>query len=75
MDNQSAIALACGPAVHHQRTKHIDTKYHYQRQLLLAGVVRLQHQDTTVQVADILTKDLGRILHRWSAAVTDLLVC
>ena len=24
----------------------------------------MQHQDTTVQVADILTKDLGRILHR-----------
>ena len=64
VDNQSAIALACGPAAHHQRTKHIDTKYHFQRQLLLAGVVRLQHQDTTVQVADILTKDLGRILHR-----------
>ena len=32
IDNQSAIALACGPAAHHQRTKHIDIKYHLQRQ-------------------------------------------
>jgi hypothetical protein len=31
---------------------------------VVAGIVRLQHQDTTVQVADILTKDLGQILHR-----------
>ena len=51
VDNQSAIALACGPAAHHQRTKHIGTKYHYQRQLLLDGVVRLQHQATEVMVA------------------------
>jgi hypothetical protein len=29
VDNQSAIALACGPAANHQRIKHIDTKYHY----------------------------------------------
>ena len=64
LDNQSAIALACGPSAHHNRTKHIDMKYHFQRQLLLQGVVRYQHQDTTVQVSDILTKDLGRKLHK-----------
>ena len=28
LDNQSAIALACGPSSHHQRTKHVATKYH-----------------------------------------------
>ena len=27
MDTQSAIALACGPAAHHQSTQHIATKY------------------------------------------------
>jgi hypothetical protein len=36
-----------------------DEKYHYQRQLLLQGVVGFQHQATEVQIADILTKDLG----------------
>ena len=40
------------------------TKYHYQRQLLLQGVVRFQHQATEVQIADILTKDLGSKAHR-----------
>jgi hypothetical protein len=64
LDNQSAIALACGPSPHHQRTKHVATKYHYQRQLLLQGTVRFQHQATQVKIADILTKDLGSKAHR-----------
>ena len=64
IDNQSAIALACGPANHYQRTKHIATKYHLQRQLILEGVVRYQHQATQVQIADIMTKDLGKTLHK-----------
>jgi hypothetical protein len=42
IDNQPAISLACGPAAHHQRTKHIASKYHFQRKLLLDGVVRYQ---------------------------------
>jgi hypothetical protein len=40
------------------------TKYHYQRQLLLQGIVRFQHKATQVQIADILTKDLGSKAHR-----------
>ena len=64
MDNQSAIALACGPAAHHQRTEHIATKYHLQRQLLLEGIVRYQHQATGVHTSDIFTKDLGKKLHK-----------
>jgi len=64
VDNHSAIALACGPAVHYQRTKHIATKYHFQRQLMLEGKIRLQHQATHVQFSDILTKSLGKTLHR-----------
>ena len=58
IDNQSAISLACGPAAHHQRTKHIASKYHFQRKLLLDGVVRYQHQASEYLVADLLTKDL-----------------
>ena len=47
-----------------QPHSHNDAKYHFQRRLLLAGVVRFQHQSTEVQIADILTKDLGSKLHR-----------
>ena len=32
--------------------------------LMLDGVIRLQHQSTSVQIADILTKDLDRVLHK-----------
>ena len=63
-DNMSAIALVSGPAAHYQRTKHIDIKYHFQRSLVLAGVVRFQHQATQVQISDILTKNLGKKLHK-----------
>lgn len=53
VDNQSAIALACGPGSHYQRTKHTAAKKHFQRQLFLEGVVvRYQHQATHVQIAD-----------------------
>ena len=64
MDSQSAIAVACGPAAHHQRTKHIATKYHLQRHMLLEGIVRFQHQATEVHTSDIFTKDLGKKLHK-----------
>ena len=64
VDNMSAIAIACGPEVNFQRTKHIDMKYHYQRQLVLEGVVRIQHQATGQQFSDILTKNLGKKLHK-----------
>jgi len=64
-DDETPVDIArkfkCTPA---QLVEHIDMKYHFQRQLLLQGVVRYQHQDTTVQVSDILTKDLGRKLHK-----------
>ena len=35
-----------------------------QRKLLLDGVVRYQHQASEYLVADLLTKDLGKILHK-----------
>ena len=31
---------------------------------MLEGIIRLQHQATTVQFSDILTKSLGKKLHR-----------
>ena len=63
-DNQSAIALAAS-SVCHRRSKHIALRYHYIRQLILDGVVTVQYHPTAYQPADLLTKNLGRILfHR-----------
>eukprot|EP00253_Pinus_taeda_P030134 PITA_30134 len=57
-DNSSAIALSKN-SVFHKRTKHIDTRFHYIRELVSNGEIVLQHWRTQEQVADILTKPLG----------------
>jgi dihydroorotase len=59
MDNQSAIQLTRNP-VFHDRTKHIDTRFHYIRECVENGKVVVEHIGTTDQLADILTKSLGR---------------
>jgi hypothetical protein len=60
VDNMSAIALCKNP-VFHDRSKHIDTKYHYIRENVESGKIELEHVSTTDQLADLLTKPLGRI--------------
>eukprot|EP00253_Pinus_taeda_P025045 PITA_25045 len=53
-DNSSAIALSKNS----KRTKHIDTRFHYIRELVNNGEIVLEHCRTHEQVADILTKPL-----------------
>jgi len=59
MDNKSAIALSKNP-VHHDRSKHIDTKFHFIRECVEEGKVEVEHVGTADQLADIFTKALGR---------------
>jgi hypothetical protein len=56
-DNKSCIKLTKNP-VFHDRSKHIDMRYHYIRDLVQRKNVKLQYIDTSEQVADILTKPL-----------------
>lgn len=56
-DNQSAIAIAKNP-VHHQRTKHIDIKYHFIREKVNLGLFKLYYLPSKEMLADILTKPL-----------------
>jgi hypothetical protein len=58
IDNQSAIQLSRNP-VFHSLSKHIDTKYHFIRQCIKEGRVRVEHVDTNQQLADIFMKSLG----------------
>ena len=60
IDNQSAIALSKNP-VYHERSKHIDTRFHYIRECVETGAVEVRHVCTKDQLADILTKTLGRM--------------
>jgi hypothetical protein len=54
-DNQSCIKLTKN-SVFHDRSKHIDMKYHYIRDLVQRKTVKLQYIATSEQVVDILTK-------------------
>jgi hypothetical protein len=52
--------LAKNP-VHHDRSKHIDVKYHSIREHIEKGRVEVAYVRTHDQLADILTKALGRV--------------
>jgi hypothetical protein len=60
VDNQSAIALGKNP-VHHDLSKHIDTRFHYIRECIEGSRIVLGHISTEKQLADILTKALERV--------------
>ena len=61
-DNQSCIKLSENP-VFHDRSKHIEIRYHFIRDWVQRGVVRLAYVSTDDQVADILTKSLPKGKH------------
>ena len=58
-DNSSTIALSKN-SVFHKRTKHIDTRFHYIKELVSNEEIVLQHCRTQEQVVDILTKPLAQ---------------
>ncbi|RVW83084.1 Retrovirus-related Pol polyprotein from transposon TNT 1-94 [Vitis vinifera] len=58
-DNKAAIAMTKNPA-YHGRTKHVDIRVHFIRDLVVEGKVVLQYCNTNEQVADVLTKALSR---------------
>lgn len=58
-DNSSAIALSKN-YVFHKRKNHIDTKFHFIRELVNNGEIVLQHCRTEDQLTDTLTKPLGK---------------
>ena len=58
VDNQSATKLIMNP-VTHDRTKHIDVKYHYVRDAQENGIINVKYCPTGNQTADILTKPLS----------------
>jgi len=61
-DNQGAIALA-KTTTFHNRSKHIQVRYHFIREKVEAKEVTLEYCPTNQMVADVLTKPLAKILH------------
>ena len=59
-DNQSCIKVSENP-VFHDKSKHIEIKYQYIRDMVEKGAVKLQCIATNEQIADVLTKPLSRV--------------
>ena len=58
-DNQRTIAIAKNP-VSHNRTKHIDIKFHYVCEAIKDGIIELEYCPTKQMAPGILTKPLTR---------------
>ncbi|PNX85850.1 hypothetical protein L195_g041924 [Trifolium pratense] len=56
-DNSSAIKLSKNPVLH-GRSKHIDVRFHFLRDLTKDGTLELAHSNSHDQIADIMTKPL-----------------
>ena len=57
-DNQGAIAMAENP-ISGGRTKHIDVRYHFIRELVKHKVFAINYTESRNQHDDILTKVIG----------------
>ena len=61
-DNQGAGMLSKNP-VYHNRTKHVDIRYHFVRDAVLNGEVVVKYMRTEEMPADVLTKGLSPLKH------------
>ncbi|GJZ85108.1 hypothetical protein Tco_0650447 [Tanacetum coccineum] len=58
-DSKSAIAISCNP-VQHSRTKHINICYHFIKEDVEKGTIKLYFVGTEYQLADLFTKALPK---------------
>lgn len=61
-DNQGAIQIASNNG-YSPRTKHIDIRFHYIREMIEKDLINLKYIRTDENIADIFTKALGRNKH------------
>ncbi|XP_075515565.1 uncharacterized protein LOC142550212 [Primulina tabacum] len=71
-DNSSAIDISKNP-VQYSRTKHIDIRHHFIRDLVDKGTIRMEFVRTENQLADIFTKPLD--FERFSNLRKSLSLC
>ena len=60
VDNQGAIALGKNP-VHHERSKHIDIRYHFTRECVANRTIKLTYVRSDDNTADLFTKAASRV--------------
>ena len=59
-DNQSCVNLSKN-LIFHDKSKHIEIKYHYIMDMVQRGAVKLQYVATEEQIADVLMKPWARL--------------
>ena len=59
-DNQSCVKLSENP-VFHDKSKHIEIKYHYIKDMVQRREVKLQYVATNEKIVDVLMKPLARV--------------
>ena len=47
--------------VFHDKSKHVEIKYHYIRDLVQKGAMKLPYDGTNEQIVDVLTKPLSKV--------------
>lgn len=62
LDNQLCIHLAKNPK-HHEKTKHVDFKYHFIRELVEEEKIKLEYTPTEYMWVDFLTKAVPKAKH------------
>ena len=58
-DNQSCVKMSINP-VQHNKTKHVEMKYHYVREMVQRHAMQLRYIPTNEQIVDVLTKPLSQ---------------
>jgi hypothetical protein len=58
-DNQSCVKLSENP-VSHDKSKHVEIKFHYIRDMVQRKAVLVQYLPTNEQIIDVLTKPLAK---------------
>lgn len=69
-DNQGSIYLCAN--LEHKRSKHIDIRHHWIREVVASGQIKLQWITSASNVADLLTKPLFRLRHETGVAAMGL---
>ena len=59
-DNHSCINIIKNP-IFHDKSKHVEIKYHFIRDMVQKGAVKLKYVPIEEQVADVLTNPMARV--------------